>query len=121
MGASALAGHMADRVGRRTVMVLSMFGSAATILSLYYVRPYPAILAVALLAGVATEGWRPASRALMADLVPEGQRVTAFAVVRFAGHISFAVGGAVAGLLANHSFLWVFVADAGTAAAFGGV
>jgi MFS family permease len=119
MGASALAGHLADRVGRRTILVSSMFGSAATILFLYFVRPYPAILGMALLAGVATEGWRPASRALMADLVPEGQRVTAFAMVRFAGHISFAVGGAVAGLLADQSFLWVFVADAVSSAAFG--
>jgi MFS family permease len=114
-----LAGYVADRFGRRNTMAASMFASAATILSLYFVKSYGLILIVAFLAGVATEGWRPASRALMADLVPRGQRVTAFALVRFAGNLGIAAGSAVAGFLANQSFLWVFISDAATSTAFG--
>lgn len=114
-----LAGHLADRLGRRNTMAVSMFASAGTTLALYFVHSYAAILGVAFLAGMATEGWRPASRALMADLVPAGQRVTAFALVRFAGNLGIAGGSAVAGFLADRSFLWVFVTDAGTSAAFG--
>jgi MFS family permease len=114
-----LAGHMADRFGRRNTMAASMFASAAATLALYFARTYAAILVVAFLAGMTTEGWRPASRALMADVVPKGQRVTAFALVRFAGNLGFAAGSAVAGLLADRSFLWVFVTDACTSAAFG--
>jgi MFS family permease len=118
LAAGALGGHLADRVGRRTTMVLSMLGSAATIMGLYYARTYAVIVAVAFLAGLASETWRPASRALMADLVPEGQRVTAFAMVRFAGNLAFAIGGAVAGLLAERSFLWLYALDAGTSVLF---
>jgi MFS family permease len=114
-----VAGHLADRIGRRNTMVLSMFGSSVATLALYFVHSYGAILVVAFLAGMATEGWRPASRALMADVVPEGQRVTAFALVRLAGNLGIAGGSVVAGFLANRSFFWVFVADAFTSAAFG--
>ncbi|HEY3210514.1 MAG TPA: MFS transporter [Actinomycetota bacterium] len=114
-----LAGHLADRIGRRSTMAISMFASAAATLALYFVHTYAAILVVAFLAGMATEGWRPASRALMADVVPEGQRVTAFALVRLAGNLGIAGGSAVAGFLADRSFLWVFVTDAATSAVFG--
>jgi MFS family permease len=114
-----LAGHLADRIGRRNTMAISMFASAAATLALYFVHGYGLILAVAFIAGAATEGWRPASRALMADVVPEGQRVTAFALVRLAGNLGIAVGSAVAGFLADRSFLWVFVTDAATSAVFG--
>ncbi len=117
--AGLIAGHLADRFGRRTTMAVSMFASAATVLLLYFVRPYPALLALAFAAGLATNTWRPASRALMADVVPEGQRVTAFAFTRFAGHVGYASGAAVAGFLADHSFLWVFVMDAATSVIFG--
>lgn len=114
-----LAGHLADRIGRRSTMAMSMFASAAATLALYFVHSYEAILVVAFLAGVATEGWRPASRALMADVVPEGQRVTAFALVRLAGNLGIALGSVVAGFLADRSFLWVFLTDAATSAVFG--
>jgi MFS family permease len=119
MLASVLAGHLADRIGRRNTMAVSMFASAATIFALYFVEAYALVLGVAFLAGVATESWRPASRALMADLVPQGQRVTAFALVRFAGNLGIAAGSAVAGFLANQSFFWVFVSDAATSTVFG--
>src|SRR5439155_8526819 len=117
--AGSIGGHLADRFGRRTTMAMSMFASAATVMLIYFVRPYPAVVALAFAAGLATDTWRPASRALMADVVPEGQRVTAYAMVRFAGHLGYAAGAAVAGFLADRSFLWVFVMDAATSVAFG--
>ena len=117
--ASLIGGHLADRVGRRNTIVLSMFSSAATVLALSQVHSYGAILPLAFLAGLATEMYRPAGGALVADVVPEGQRVSAFALLRFAVNLAIAGGAAVAGLLANHSFFWVFLSDAGTSVAFG--
>jgi MFS family permease len=114
-----LAGHMADRYGRRNTIAMSMFASAAATLALYFVSSYAVILVIAFLAGVATEGWRPASRALMADIVPEGRRVTAFALVRLSGNLGIAGGSVVAGFLADRSFFWVFVSDAATSVVFG--
>ncbi len=117
--AGAVGGHLADRLGRRTTIALSMFGSAGSVLALYAVHVYGAIVALAFLAGITGETFRPAGRALIADLVSEGSRVTAFAVSRFAGSIGLGAGSALAGFLANHSFRWVFVSDAATSIAFG--
>jgi MFS family permease len=117
--ASWLGGLLADRLGRRDTIALSMFGSAAALVALSQVETYGLILVVAFLAGLAGELYRPAGAALVSDLVPPGQRVTAFAVLRLAVNVGFAVGIAVAGFLADRSFLWVFLSDAATATAFG--
>ncbi|HCP62570.1 MAG TPA: MFS transporter [Actinobacteria bacterium] len=117
--ASVLGGHLADRIGRRNTIALSMFCSAASMLALSQVRPFLAILAVAFLAGTFAELYRPAGAALVADVVPEGQRVTAYAVLRFAINLGFAAGVATAGLLADHSFFLVFATDAASSIIFG--
>jgi MFS family permease len=119
MAAGAVGGHLADRLGRRNTMAVSMFTSAGSVLLLYYVHAYTAILVLAFVVGTATDTWRPASRALMADVVPEGQRVTAYALVRFFGHVGFAAGAAVAGYLAGHHIVWIFYTDAATSVIFG--
>jgi MFS family permease len=116
---SALAGgEMADRLGRRLVIVFSMAGSAATMLALAAVHGTVALIAVAALAGAATELYRPAAAALIADIVPAGRRVGAFGAYRLAVNLGFAAGPAVAGLLARDSFTWLFVGDAITSLVF---
>ena len=71
------------------------------------------------LTGLAAELYRPASSALLTDLVSPEQRVTAFAAYRWALNAGWAFGPATAGFLAKHSFLWLFVGDAITSALFG--
>jgi MFS family permease len=115
----ALGGHLADRIGRKRTIALSMFGSAATMVVLSQIHAYPGLVAAAFLAGFAAEMYRPAGGALLADLVPEGQRISAFALLRFAVNLGFALGVAVAGFLADHSFVWVFLSDAATSVIFG--
>jgi len=117
--AGALGGHLADRFGRRATIVLSTFASAAVMLSLSQADGFELIMGLAFLAGLVSEARRPASLALLTDLVPEGQRVTVFAVLRLAENVAFAGGIALGGFLANHSFLWLFVGDAATSLAFG--
>jgi MFS family permease len=120
--ASSLAGGwLADRLGRRSAIALSMFSSAAAMLALSQVRPLAAILALTVLVGLTTELYRPAAAALMADLVPPEQRVAAFGLWRFAINLGFAVGPLAAGLLAQHSFFLLFAGDAATSVLFGGL
>lgn len=52
-------------------------------------------------------------------MVPAGQRVSAFAALRFTVNAGFALGAATAGLLAQRSFFLVFVTDALTSVVFG--
>ncbi|HYS54049.1 MAG TPA: MFS transporter [Thermoanaerobaculia bacterium] len=117
--ASVLGGHLADRIGRRHTIVLSMFASAAAMLALSQARTYPSILLLTCLAGTAAELYRPASHALLVDLVGPEQSVFAFGMYRFAVNLAFAAGPATAGFLADRSFLFLFVGDAITSVIYG--
>lgn len=117
--ACQLGGFLADRLGRRKTIVLSMFSVAAAMLCLSQARSLPSIVLLAGLAGLTGELYRPASSALLADLVPEGRRVTAFAAYRMSFNAGWAFGPATAGLLAKHSFTWLFIGDALTSLLYG--
>jgi MFS family permease len=117
--ASMLGGHLADRIGRRHTIALSMFSSAAAMLALSQVHTLPLLLSTAFLVGLVGEIYRPAATALLGDLVQPEQRVAAFGMYRFAINLGFAVGPATAGFLADRSFFYVFAGDALTSFAFG--
>jgi MFS family permease len=117
--AALLGGHLADRIGRRHTIVLSMFSSAAMMMALSQARSYPAILIVTFLAGTAAEIYRPAAGALIGDLVAPEQRIIAFGVYRFAVNLGFAAGPATAGFIANYSFFYLFLGDAVTSFGYG--
>jgi MFS family permease len=117
--ASLVGGHFADRLGRRTTIAGSMFASAAAVVAVAQVHSYGFLVPITFLAGLATEMYRPAGGALVADVVPEAQRVTTFALLRFAVSLALAGGAVVAAFLVSHSFVWVFYTDAATSVAFG--
>ena len=119
VAAAAVGGLLADRLGRRNAIALSMFSSAATLLALSQADDIVLIGSLTVLAGLTGEMYRPASSALLADLVPAGQRLPAFALNRLAINLGFAVGPALAGLLADRSFTYLFVGDALTSVIFG--
>jgi MFS family permease len=96
-----------------------MFSAAVAMLCLSQARSLNMIVLFSGIAGLAGEFYRPASSALLADLVPAGQRVTAFAAYRMAFNAGWAFGPATAGLLAKKSFLWLFVGDAATSILYG--
>ena len=118
--ASMIGGHLADRIGRRYTIALSMFLSAAAMVALSQARSFPAIIMLSFATGLCAELYRPAATALLGDLVTsEEQRVAAFGMYRFAINLGFAAGPATAGFLANKSFLYVFFGDAITSLLFG--
>src|SRR5205823_4108061 len=112
-------GHLADRIGRRNTIALSMFASAAAMLALSQARAFIPILILSCLTGTAAELYRPASSALLVDLVGKEQSVFAFGMYRFAVNLAFAAGPATAGFLADRSFFYLFLGDAITSVAYG--
>src|SRR5437867_4335111 len=93
--ASSLGGHLADRIGRRNTIVMSMFGSAAAMLALSQARTYAMIVVLTAITAALGELYRPASHALIADLMPAAEeRVFSFAVYRFAVNLGVAAGPA---------------------------
>jgi MFS family permease len=117
--ASALGGHLADAMGRRKTIALSMFSVAAAMVLLSQSKSLPAIMASTWLAALTGELYRPASSALLADLVPPELRVTAYAAYRMAFNAGFAFGPATAGFLAARGYFWLFAGDAASSVLFG--
>jgi MFS family permease len=119
LGACLLGGSLADRIGRRKTIVLSMFSAAAAMLCLSQAHGWPLIMLFSGIAGLTGELYRPASSALLADLVPAGKRVTAYAAYRMSFNAGWAFGPATAGLLAKKSFTLLFLGDAATSVLYG--
>jgi MFS family permease len=119
LAACLLGGTLADRIGRRKTIVLSMFSAAVAMLCLSQARSLVAIILFSALAGLTGELYRPASSALLADLVPAGRRVTAYAAYRMSFNAGWAFGPATAGLLAKKSFSLLFLGDAATSVLYG--
>lgn len=117
--AQAVGGIVADRLGRRNTIGAAMLSAAAFTLALW--QAHTLLLIYVLMVGLAfcAEMHRPATGALIADLLPKERRVTAFTLYRLAVNIGWAAGLALGGFLAVHDFSLLFVGDAITSAGFG--
>jgi MFS family permease len=114
-----LAGRLSDRVGPLRVMRISLLLSGALLLLFPLLRSYPAILTATFAWAVIGEAFRPASLAVVGDLVAPEQRRAAFAVSRLAINLGMSVGPAVGGFLATVSFSALFLIDGATSLAAG--
>jgi len=119
MVAAVIGGHLADRIGRRNTIALSMFASAIVMVALTQVHTLATTLVVVFIAGMVGEIYRPAATALIGDLVAPEQRMIAFGMYRFAINLGFACGPAVAGFLADRSFNYIFLGDGATSLVYG--
>ena len=114
-----LGGWLADHLGRRNTIALGTFASAVFFMLLYSASALPAVIFFTALSGLASGTYHPASSALLTDLVPEAQRVRAYAAIRLAANAGFAFGVSIGGILANYSLFWLFAGDALTTALYG--
>jgi len=119
IGAAVAGGQLADRIGRRRTIALSMFSSAAAMLALWRAESLPAVAAVTALAGFCAEMYRPAAAALLADVTPRGRRVGTYALYRLFINLGFALGPATIGIFAQRNVGVVFAGDAATSVLYG--
>jgi MFS family permease len=117
--ASFIGGHLADHIGRRMTIAISMVSSAGAVLALTQIHTLPGLMAATLCAGVCADLFRPAASALVVDVCTPEQQLTGSALYRLAAHIGFAAGPVTGGLIVTHSFFYLFAADAATSLAFG--
>lgn len=112
-------GILTDRIGRRNAIALSMIASAGLVLLVLQARSLPTVLATVIAYSFFAELHRPASSALIADLVPPEHRVAAYAFNRLLLNLAFAIGLALGGLVAAESFTLLFLTDAASSAIYG--
>jgi MFS family permease len=109
-----LGGRLADRMGRRTTIVLGLCGCAAAQLVLATAPSLAIAFAGAVALGLCFEIYEPPSQALLADLTPPRQRASAYSALGAAIAAAGVVAGLLAALLAGVGLRWLFVLDAVT-------
>ena len=114
LATAPLAGRLSDRVGPPRVLEGSLLVSGAIVLFYPAARGFAAILALTLLWAMTSEAFRPASMAILTDLVAPERRKSAFALNRLAVNLGMSVGPAAGGFLAAVSFRSLFFVDGAT-------
>jgi MFS family permease len=114
-----IAGAATDRFGRRATLTLGMLANGASLIGLGYARGIATIFAVTFVFGVTVDMYRPASDALVADLVSPAERPRAYGLIFWAVNLGFSLAMVLGGTLARAGFLWLFWADAATCVLFG--
>jgi MFS family permease len=118
---TAVGGYLADRYGRRPVMVGSMALSAPTLAAYALVTTGAGFVAVATAAGLTTGLYAPASQAMVADLTDATERERGYGLLKVASNVGFGSGFVVGGVLYEFAATAVFVADGLTSAVVAGV
>jgi len=112
-------GELADRLGRRPVMMLSFFISPLAMITLGLVREPLYLAAAMFVLGFFMDLYRPAVNAAIVDLVDPDKRTRAFGYLYWAINLGAAIAPIAAGLLANFDYFLLFLGDAITTAVFG--
>ncbi|MFJ3217539.1 MDR family MFS transporter [Kitasatospora sp. NPDC086801] len=110
--AALVGGVLADRIGRRPTLLAAQLLTALTTAALGFADGQLAIASTAFLVGLSSYASRPATSAIIADLVPAADRARAFALNYWAINIGFGVSAALAGLVAAHDYRVLFLVDA---------
>jgi MFS family permease len=113
---TAVGGYLADRYGRRSVMVGSMALSAFTLAAYALVTTGAGFVVVATAAGLTTGLYAPASQAMIADLTDTTERERGYGLLKVASNVGFGSGFVVGGVLYEVANTAVFVADGLTSA-----
>src|SRR5215207_9216482 len=112
LAGSTVGGALADRFGRRRIILFGLVFSALSSLSLGLANSiqwmYPLIIMVGLLASVA----HPAHEAMLADILPESKRQEGYGILRVVFNYAWNFGTAMGGFIAARSFFALFVIDA---------
>jgi predicted MFS family arabinose efflux permease len=110
--ASLLGGILADRLGRRVVLLASEALAVTGMVLLGTARSEALVLVGTLVVGVGLNATRPARAAAVADLVDQADRPRAYSLLYWATNLGFSVAAVTAGSAAEHGFLILFVVNA---------
>jgi len=112
---SFLAGTLADKIGRKVVMVFSLALNGIAYFFLMRAETYQQFVILMILIGLSNPLYQVGADAMLADMIPSEKRTEAYAINRIANNAAFGIGPAVGGFLASTSYNFAFY---GAAAGF---
>ncbi|MCH7653123.1 MAG: MFS transporter [Chloroflexi bacterium] len=116
--AAPFMGTLADRIGRKPLVLLSLGSFVAVNIAFLFARSTEAFIAVRVVEGALSAGLMPAAMGIVADIVPEEERAQRVGVVMGAMGSGIILGPVIGGILYDlQGFEAVFMASA--AMAFG--
>ena len=105
---SFIAGTLADRIGRKPVMVVSLATNGIIYLFMMRANTFGAFAILMFLTGLANPLYQVGADAMLADLIPQEKRTDAYAINRIMNNAGFAIGPAVGGFIAAVSYDYAF-------------
>jgi MFS family permease len=105
----AAGGWLADRVGRRRVMIVSVGLTAIVIALMGRAGDLASITALTVVLGIVDPAFIPAARAAIADVVPEDRRPRAYSLLSVANAVGWIAGPAIGAGLATFGYDILFV------------
>lgn len=104
VAASFLGGAIADRFGRKGVMIFSLLLAAFGWFFFRLAGSLPVYALLMVVTGATTPVYRLTADAMVADLVPEEKRLDAYSLLRMGNNFGVAFGPAVGGFLVTVSY-----------------
>jgi MFS family permease len=109
---STIGGALADRYGRRGIILFGLVVSALSGLTLGFVNQFYLFYALSVFVGLMGSASHPAHQAMVADLLPPDKRAEGFGILRVVANFAWIIGPTIGGFLASYNFLYLFLSDA---------
>jgi MFS family permease len=111
---SFVSGPICDRLGRKWVMVISLFVNGCTYLVMSQAHTFTMFAVCQSVMGAFNPLYRVGADAMMSDLIPSEKRSAAYSLMRTSNNLGVAIGPALGGFVASRSYTIAFcVAAAG--------
>jgi len=113
LAASFVGGSIADRFGRKPVMVLALAANGLAYVLMSVSGTYLGFLVPMTIMSTTMLVYAVGSDAMMADLVPPGQRTEGYSILRMINNAGIAIGPAIGGFIVSQSYAAAFRLAAG--------
>jgi len=109
LASSFVAGALADRVGRKGVMVFSLAMTGLAYFLMMHAQTYAQFALLMVIIGLSNPLYQVGADAMLADMIPSEHRTDAYAINRIANNAAFGIGPTVGGFLAASSYNLAFL------------
>jgi MFS family permease len=107
---SFLGGSLADRFGRKPLMVLALLAHGTGFFLMSRCDTYVEFLLPMTIMGAAMPFYAVGSDAMMADLIPSEKRTGGYSILRMMNNAGIAIGPIIGGILVARSYILAFYA-----------